>query len=289
MYNSIPPHEQQLILAHILKKSREYVLTYPEIRLKKSQKLRFGELLRRRKNHEPLAYILGHKDFYGLEFKVTPDTLIPRPETEMLIEEGFGVLSKVLSSTLLNKVTLVDVGTGSGNIIISIASEMKKNKFPFSDCHFFASDISQKALRVAKHNAKKHNLEKNIKFIQGNLLEPIIKNESRSTFHVPRLMIILANLPYLSKKIYSSAMPDVKNFEPKSALYSPLEGLAHYEKLFGQMKKLEAKSYKLKAILEFSPEQKTKLQKLIKKHFPSAKMEFKKDLAGKWRMAVVEM
>ena len=86
MNKKLPPYEKELLLAHILKKSREYVLAHDEIKLTKMQDTRYKRLLRRRENHEPMAYILGHKEFYSMDFKVTPDTLIPRPETEILVE-----------------------------------------------------------------------------------------------------------------------------------------------------------------------------------------------------------
>jgi release factor glutamine methyltransferase len=101
-------------------------------------------------------------------------------------------------------------------------------------------------------------------------------------------MIIIANLPYLSKTIYDSIMPDVKNFEPRSALYSPKEGLAHYERLVQQIKKLKKCSMlHVLCFMEFSPEQKPAMEKLLKRYLPEAKSAFAKDLAGKWRVAKV--
>jgi release factor glutamine methyltransferase len=270
----LPLFEQQLILAHILKKSREYVLAHPEIELTQAQKRLFERLINRRKKHEPLAYILGRKEFYGLDFELTKHTLIPRPETELLVEE-------IINSKPKNK-TIIDIGTGSGNIIITLAENIKDQN------NYFAIDVSKKALAIAKLNAKKHKVDKKIKFIESDLL----KNK-KMLGHLAMKQcndaIIIANLPYLSKHIYSSAMPDVKNFEPKSALLSGEEGLDHYKKLFSQIKKLETKNRRLKTILEISPEQKTKITPIIKKVFPRANIFFKKDLAGKWRMVSFEI
>jgi len=182
--------------------------------------------------------------------------------------------------------TIIDVGTGSGNIIISIAKnihaawtsdvQMRKGH----RMSFYATDIFRKALTVARHNAKKHDVDKQIKFLKGSLLSPIL-----NTKYKIQNTIIVANLPYLSQKIYNEAMPDVKNFEPKSALLSDNNGLRHYEELFRQIKILDTRYKILNTIIEFSPEQKPMLQKLIKKHFPTARPEFHKDLAGKWRVA----
>ncbi|HRY82234.1 MAG TPA: peptide chain release factor N(5)-glutamine methyltransferase [Candidatus Moranbacteria bacterium] len=269
----------ELIIAHALKKSREFILAHPEYNLNKKQEERIKKYVKRRLKHEPIAYILGQKEFYGLDFKVNKHVLIPRPETEHLVEEVLKISPK--------NSTIIDLGTGSGNIIISLAKNLKtRNKF-------IGIDISKKALCVAEYNAKKNKVDKKIKFIQSDLLNYFFTKSQKLKANK---LIIVANLPYLSEIIYSKTSPDVKNFEPKSALLSGIDGLNHYEKLFRQIKKLEAKSYppageagKLKAILEISPEQKQKISKLIKKYFPKAKVEFQKDLAGKWRVASFEI
>ncbi|HLN18783.1 MAG TPA: hypothetical protein VK255_01270, partial [Patescibacteria group bacterium] len=136
---------------------------------------------------------------------------------------------------------------------------------------------------IAKLNAKKNKVGKKLKFIKSDLLKKFL----RHTGNKMRDNIIIANLPYLSKKIYSQTPPDVKNFEPKSALLSGKHGLDHYEKLFIQMKSLKDKNSKLKAFLEISPEQKTIINRLIKNHFPQAQISYKKDLSGKWRMVKI--
>ena len=271
--NKIPPFEIELILAHILKKSREYVLAHPEISLNKSQKAKFIRLVKRRQNHEPMAYILGHKEFYGLDFNVNQNTLIPRPETELLVEEIIKLEPK-------NK-TILDIGTGSGNIIIALAKNLKEKN------NFFAADISKKALTISKRNAKDHDVDKKINFIKSDLLKYFINNNS--TIKQFNNLIIVANLPYLSKDIYNNTTPDVKNFEPKSALLSEDSGLSHYEKLFSQIRDLIVSRYafRVTCFIEFSPEQKPFIAKLVKKCFPEANIKFKRDLARKWRVAEI--
>lgn len=291
--SKLPPFELELILAHILKKSREYVLAHPEIGLSKAQKNRFNRLIKRRQNHEPLAYILGHKEFYALDFKVTKNTLIPRPETEMLVELATNNLGHGTWSKNNNAMFFVDIGTGSGNIIVSIAHNMEhgawnKNSERRKEIFFYGVDISSKALAVAKYNAKKNQIDKKIKFIKSDILEYFINHFS--TFPVSCSMTIVANLPYLSKAIYDATTPDVKNFEPRSALFSNKNGLAHYEKLLKQIKQLKKKYSLLQVVcfVEFSPEQKLFLAKLIKKYFPEAGIKFHRDLAGKWRVAEIK-
>lgn len=269
----------ELIIAHEIGKTREFVLAHPEFKLTKNQELKTKNLLARKAKHEPLAYILGHREFFGLDFKVNRHTPIPRPETELLVELA---LKELQPKNYQPKTTVIDIGTGSGNIIISIAHNIKHGTW--NNVKFFATDISANALKIAKQNAKLHKVDKKIKFIRGNLLEPVLKK--CSVLHAPRSMVILANLPYLSKKIYASTPKDVKNFEPKSALYSKQNGLRHYIKLLKQINKLKNECFMFYVLcfMEFSPEQKPALEKLIKSALPGAKVEFSKDLAGKWRV-----
>ena len=283
-HQKIDPLDLDLLIAAAIKKPREFVLTHSEYKMNKTQNSKLKAQILRRIKHEPLAYILGRKEFYGLEFKVNKNTLIPRPETELIVEN---VLKLKPKNTII-----IDVGTGSGNIIISLAKNFKvKNTF-------FATDISSKALDIARQNAKKHKLDKKIEFLHGNLLRPIIQNSlanpkdrlGQAKFKIQNYLIV-ANLPYLSSRIYNSAPKDVKNYEPKSALLSSDNGLAHYKKFFQQINKI-SKSYKLKAIscfLEFSPEQKIQLEKAIRTAFPQCSITFFEDLAGKVRIVQIKL
>ncbi|NWG75917.1 MAG: peptide chain release factor N(5)-glutamine methyltransferase, partial [Rubrivivax sp.] len=247
----------------------------------------------RRMRGEPLAYILGEKEFYGLRFKVNKNVLIPRPETELIVEQALRKIQETPKSLTAtgqvrnNNQTIIDLGTGSGNIIIAIAKKMGFFENENYGLRFLATDISTSALRVAKQNAKLNKVDKKIKFIKGNLLEPILKSQISN---LKSQIIIIANLPYLSKKIYNSTMPDVKNYEPKSALLSGTDGLNHYRKLFSQIKKLlTANGSQLTVFLEISSEQKIPLQKIISKEFPESKTTFYKDLARKWRVCEVNI
>jgi release factor glutamine methyltransferase len=274
----------ELLIAHELKKPREFVLAHPEYKLPKFIIYNLKFKISRRMRGEPLAYILGRKGFFGLDFKVNRHTLIPRPETELLVE-----LATQEARIKKQEINIIDLGTGSGNIIISLAYNI--NCEVYNNAEFFAVDISSEALEVAKQNAKLHKVDKKIKFLKGDLLEPIIKIRnclSQAGKPKTKSLIILANLPYLSEKIYVSAMKDVKKYEPKSALYSPSEGLAHYEKLLQQIKKHCSGSQVL-CFMEISPEQKTRLKKIIKLYFLGAEVDFFRDLAGKWRVCKIEL
>lgn len=272
----------ELIIAHAIKKPREFVLSHPEYKIAESQKSKVESYLSRRIKCEPLAYILEEKEFYGLKFKVDRNTLVPRPETEQIVE----LVLKSLKNKKVGNVNVVDVGTGSGNIIIALAHSIKPKAW--SKFKFFGIDISKKALQTAKQNAKLKKLEKKIKFMHGNMLSPIIKKYSMK--HVPCSIIITANLPYLSPKIYASCSKDIKKYEPKSALISQKKGLAHYERLLKQIKNQKIAMH---VFMEISPEQKSNIFRLIKKYFPppagESKIIFHKDLSGKLRVCELKI
>lgn len=301
-HNKIDSLDLELIIASAIKKPREFVLAYPEARVALNQELRIRNYANRRLKGEPLAYILGRKEFYGLDFKVNKNTLIPRPETEILVElaiQELGIKSaKVGSASGGNYgLCIIDVGTGSGNIIISLAKLLESGinlpagKAGNKKIRFFGIDISDKAIKVAKQNAKKYGVDKKIKFFRGNLLEPINKKmEKWSVVNGQWSIAIIANLPYLSKKIYGSVSREVRR-EPKSALLSGNNGLSHCEKLFKQIKKLlvNCQASNVKCFIEISPEQKNKIADLIKASFPGAKIRFFKDLAGRWRICKITL
>lgn len=273
--DSLDRLDLELLLSESIGKSREFILAHPEYELTVIENRKFRKIAERRMNHEPVAYILGHKEFFGLDFKVNRHTLIPRPETELLVEETIGIAKEK------NITTIIDVGTGSGNIITSIAVALAKTD---RKINYFGLDISSGALRVAKQNAKANHADEKIRFIESDLLSHFMRNKKYKI----RNAIMIANLPYLSKEIYSATEPDVKNFEPKSALLSPNNGLAHYEKLLKQAKAL-AKERSMTTLLEISPEQKQQLAKTVKEILPEARVRFEKDLAGKWRMCIIEI
>jgi len=184
-----------ILLSFITKKKKEFILAHPELKIKRNLSKKFYSLINLRKKHYPLAYILSKKEFFKYNFFVNEDVLIPRPETEKIVEMALKYIKDKNK-----KYKILDLGTGSGCIAISLAKELTKNKINFE---ILATDISKKALTIAKIN-KKRLKAKNIKFVKSNLFEKI--NE--------KFDLILANLPYLKEK-------EIKNellFEPKIAL-----------------------------------------------------------------------
>lgn len=268
--------DTELLIAHVIGKSREYVLAHPNVMANVRQRLHFKRLARKRARGVPLAYLTGHKEFFGLNFLVNKHVLIPRPETELVVELA---LNQILNhkSKILNQLLLIDVGTGSGCIPIAIMKALKPKNIKI-----MATDISRPALRVAKKNAKRHNVD--IQFFHGNLLEPFTKK-----YQLPATcyqLVITANLPYLTQSQFDSE-PSIQH-EPRFALVADNGGLALYEQLLAQIKQLlTAYRCQLTALFEINPSQSASITALVKRQIPSASVEITKDLAGRDRVAQI--
>ena len=278
----IAPEDFFILLSHVAQKTREYLIAHPEYTLSPEDIQIFSSLAHRRLTHEPIAYLTGHKEFYGLDFMVTRATLIPRPETELVIELVLNEISNFnppAGGQISQKIALIDIGTGSGNIIIALAQEIEKT-YPVSDIQYHAIDISSKALNIAQHNAKIHHVDHLITFHQGNLLHPL--DSIILSFDE---VLIVANLPYLSQEIYGSCAPDVKDYEPSSALVSDEHGLAHILSLLKHIVALKKNQPSLPFTLwlEISPEQEPLLSEKIPVLFPQASFVFHRDFAKKYR------
>ena len=264
--------EAEKLLAFILEKSREYLLTHPEKTISAAQLKKYLLLLKRRLSSWPLAYLVGQKSFYDLNFYVNQDVLVPRPETEIMVDE-------ILNLTAQAKMPLniIDVGTGSGCIIIAVAKNLKKIK-----AELLGIDISKSALEVAKNNAVL-NHAKNIKFIKSDLLQTLINNPKYK--NIKGHLIIAANLPYLTPKQFA-ASPSIQH-EPRIALVAGLDGLKYYQELFEQVNKIKAA--KITILCEINPEQKNGLIGLINKFLGTAAYQIKNDLAGLDRLMIISL
>lgn len=260
--------DAEIIMATILKKDRAFVLGHEDYPLTTVQLTKFHKLIKRRQKHEPLAYLIGHKEFYGLDFKVTKATLVPRPESELIIDEVLKAIDPKKENLI------IDIGTGSGCLILTLLHELqKKGNTP----NAIAVDISKKALAVAAHNAQKLQT-KNISFLKSNLLSSIIKK--------PHLLknstqvIMLANLPYLTKAEIRKEKSISQ--EPQLALDGGRNGLALYHLLSQQIKVLK-KNKKIDILLvsEINPWQENNFKKI----WPDNTL-FKKDLRGETRIGI---
>ena len=275
--------DAELLLGFVIGKPKEYIIAHPEEKISnfKFQISKFLRLSKKCQNGTPLAYLIGHKEFYGLDFEVNKHTLVPRPETELLVESATKAINKkqIANSKIL---LIVDVGTGSGCIPISIM-KAKKHK----NIKTIATDISKRALKVAKRNAKKHNTE--IKFLHGNLLEPaskLLPLVGGGRKGVSTNVIITANLPYLTEEQFQTELSI--QHEPKSALVAKDKGLALYEELLKQIQNiLKSCTLSLAAFFEIDPSQTNLIRPLIKKYLPQANIIIQKDLAMRDRVVTI--
>lgn len=250
--------EKEILLSHILSKSREFLFANPDYDVSNESCVRFYENIRGHERGVPIAYLIKHKEFFGLPFYVDERVLIPRPETEFLVEK---IIQLVGSDSSLKKI--VDVGTGSGNIAVSLAKNLK-------DVEIFATDISDKALEVAKINADKFRVV--ISFIKSDLLEELKEM---------KFDIIVANLPYIGTETNSFLSRETEKHEPHLALFGGADGLELYEKLFQQVKDFKF------LMGEIGFMHREALEILFKKYFPGAECEILKDLAGLDRYFII--
>ena len=263
-----PDLEAELLLASVLKQDRVFLLAHGEKKLTICQRLKYRHLIAKKINPWPTAYLTGHQEFFGLDFNVNNRTLIPRPETELLVESALKIIPN-------NSPTeIIEVGTGSGCIIISVA---RNNPNP--QTNYQAIEISRGAIKMARQNAQRHGLDKTIKFTLGSLLTPISsKNFSNS-------LIILANLPYLTPDQFTTS-PSIQR-EPQSALISGVDGLDLYRELLQQVTRINAKDITL--IMEIDPAQPPIITQLAKKYWPNSKTEVLKDFCGQDRIMIIKI
>ena len=261
--------DAEVILSYILKKPRGYLLANQEKKITSNQLKKFHALISRRQNGIPIPYLTNHREFYGLDFFVDKRVMIPRPETELLIEEVIK-RARLIQNTINHKpIIIADIGTGSGCIAVTLTKYLP-------DAKIYAVDISEKALAIAKINAKNHKVSKRIKFLKGELLFPLGRLRSSDR----NIDILVANLPYLTQDELANVP-----YEPKQALYGGKLGLEIIERLLMQAPKYLKPVGKI--FLEISPMQTKALEYVVEQQLPGRKVEFKKDLAGRDRVAVL--
>lgn len=212
--SKLPAVEKEILLAYVLRKDRSYLKGFGEKVVSSDRVTKYRNLIARREKHEPIAYILGYKEFYGLKFLVNSSVLIPREETETLV-------TNILKVTKGGKLTVVDVGTGSGCIAIALAVNNP-------DLTIYATDKSSQALKVAKKNAVLHKVDKRITFLESDLLDDL----------KIQVDIFGANLPYIPTRNWEVLPSEIKNFEPRLALDSGKSDKELYDKLFEQSAKI---------------------------------------------------
>lgn len=248
-----PGMESELLLRHTLELDRVQLYLSLDQKLSPRQREAFLSLTRRRLSGEPTAYITGHREFYGLDFYVNSSVLIPRPESELLVEKALELARHQPVATI------AEVGTGCGAIAISLALNLPQAKI-------YATDISAAALRIAMSNCQKHGVSSRISFLEGDLLDPLPEPVD----------LIVANLPYVRE----TDLPGVntRNFEPPLALNGGLDGLEKIRQLCSRTGDRLLPGGNL--LLEIGQGQRKAVTDLLSYLFPSAQIEVAPDLSG---------
>lgn len=228
------------------------------------QILALSHLIQRRIGHEPTAYITGHKEFFGIDFEVSPSTLIPRPDTELLVETAIGLANTAFPQSCL----IADVGTGCGAIAIALAQHLPQ-------ANIYATDISDTALEVALSNCHKHRVSDRVTLILGDLLDSLPEP----------VHLIIANLPYIRDSELPNMPLEISLFEPRMALAGGADGLIQIERLLSQ-----ASSKLLSGgaiLLEVGYDQGPPVKALAQNCFPLSKVSVVTDLSGNDRVVTI--
>ena len=286
-----PQLDAELLLAHVLGWDRARLLAHRKRALTAAEGEEFSLLLARRQAREPLAYILGRREFYGLDFAVDWRVLIPRPETELLVEQtlawvqerlgeeglrvrGYGLregLSPAPSplTPIPYPLTLADIGAGSGCVAVALAVHLPQ-------ATIYALDASADALAVAAANVARHTVEGRVRLLPGDLLEPLPE----------RVDVIVANLPYVRRDELPTLQPEVRDYEPRAALDGGPDGLASIRRLLAQAAACLRPGGVI--FLEIGAEQGQAASELARRHFPQASVDVLPDYAGHDRVLRVQ-
>ena len=217
----------ELLLMHALGRDRAWIYAHPEHELGAEMRQKYFSLVARRASGVPAQYLTGHQEFWGLDFVVTPEVLIPRPETEHVIEVALDRLLARTKAQVTREFRIADVGTGSGCIAVALAHEL-------AAAHIVAMDISPAALDLARHNARRHGVDTRIDFVECNLLDSVVHGP-RITGHEPRsLDLVVSNPPYIGRREAATLPREVREHEPELALFAGETGTELYAPLIAQ-------------------------------------------------------
>ena len=251
--------EAELLLGHVVGMSRTQLYTEPDRSLTSVETEHLHSVIQRRIDREPAAYILGHCEFYGIDFCVEHHTFIPRPETELLVETAVKLARRIATGE--GQIAIADIGTGCGAIAISLALALPHAKV-------YATDVSASALRVADTNCRRHGVRGQVELLLGNLLEPLAQTVD----------IISANLPYVKSSDLNHLSPETRCFEPSIALAGGQDGLDRIREMLEQVPGRLNHGGCL--LLEIGQGQAEMVTSLIRSYFPQAWIEFTSDLGG---------
>ena len=234
-----PQLDSEILLSNSIKRDKKHIILNPKEVLNSEQLGKFKSLIERRKKGEPIAYLINKKEFWKDEFFVNKDVLIPRPDSELIIEQVLKIYSKD------DQVQILDIGTGSGCILLSILKER-------SNFYGTGIDISKKSINVSKFNAKQLNLTNRVKFFHSSV----------DNFNNGKYDVVVSNPPYIEQLSLKYLEKDVVNFEPKLALSGGLDGFSKIRKVINKTSNLIKKNGKF--ILEIGFNQKSKVIKILK-------------------------
>ena len=258
-----PRLNAELLLARSLNLSREGLYRNLHGQLKEKERETLEKMIQRRISGEPLQYILEKQEFWSIDLKVDPRVLIPRPETELLVEQSLLILSE---NSFGGVPSILEIGTGSGAIAIALAKEVK-------DIFLIATDISRDALVLARENAKSAGIQDQIKFVNGDLFGPLHPSKERKPFD-----LILSNPPYIIRHEIGSLAKEVREYEPTIALDGGEDGLEFYRHLISQAPFYLREGGWL--LLEIGQNQREMVSKLIEGERTFLKSECVPDLSG---------
>ena len=262
------PLEAEVLLRHVLNLAdRASYFSLTDLPLTPQQQENLEGLLIRREQREPLPYILRHREFYGITLEVSPAVLIPRPETEGLVDEALHWIEK--RSRFGKPVVVADVGVGSGCIAIALASHSVAETI-------YGTDISFAAIEIATRNLHRYGLEERVELIQGELLSPLPK----------QVDLIVANLPYVIEEEVGNLAPEIRDYEPRIALIGGQDGTSVLSQLLDDAPRWLNTDGAL--IVEIDPRQKDFLIGKARLVFPLALVRIAQDLAGLDRVMVIE-
>lgn len=214
-------------------------------------------LVGRRLSHEPTAYLTGHKEFFGLEFEVTPAVLIPRPETETLVEKAVELATALCPGPC----SIADVGTGCGAIAISLAVNLP-------NASIYATDVSRAALQVGRVNSQRHGVSGRITLLQGDLVDPL----------PAPVDLMVANLPYVRDSELADLAPEITDFEPTLALAGGIDGLRRIEEFISQARRKLLPTGAV--LLEIGHDQGQSVCEIARRYFPTSTVSITSDLSG---------
>jgi release factor glutamine methyltransferase len=264
-----PRLDAELLLAHVLGVNRAAILAWPDRVLTPKELTRYRNLTARRAGREPLAYITGHREFFGLDFAVDPRVLIPRPETELLVEHALRI-ARHMARQAARPLQIADVGAGSGAIAVTLAVHLPQ-------VTVYALDGSAGALAVAGENARRHSVADRVHGLEGDLLAPLPGAAD----------IITANLPYVTTGEWEGLLPEIRDHEPRAALDGGPDGLSLIRRLLETAAPYVQPGGSI--LLEIGASQGIAVTNLARVSFPQADVRLVQDYAGLDRLVIASI